>query len=340
MTGASLPEVPFYNDKKDLLYFIDAGGRPQRVDSADKWAIRREHILAGFQMVAGSLPGEERRAEPSVAILEQKEEKDYILRKIAFQAEPQDRVPAWLLIPRRLASPAPAALCLHQTIRIGKDEPAGLGGNPDLWYAKELACRGYVAMAPDYPNYGEYFCDPYAMGYASATMKGIWNHMRAVDVLQSLPEVDGSKIVCIGHSLGGHNSIFVAIFDERIKAVVSSCGFNSFTKYYGGDLTGWSHRGYMPRIAENYGKDPRRMPFDFTELVGALAPRFFFTNSPTGDSNFEVSGARDCIEAARAVYELHGAPERLVAVYPDAGHEFPRYARRLAYDFLDKAVGR
>jgi cephalosporin-C deacetylase-like acetyl esterase len=48
-------------------------------------------------------------------------------------------------------------------------------------------------------------------------MKGIVNHRRAVDVLQSLPYVDRQRIGAIGHSLGGHNTLFVAAFDERIR---------------------------------------------------------------------------------------------------------------------------
>jgi hypothetical protein len=83
--------------------------------------------------------------------------------------------------------------------------------------------------------------------------------------------------------------------------VVTSCGFNAFAKYYGGDLTGWSSDKYMPRIAERYGKDPKRMPFDFTELLGAIAPRPVFINAPTGEDNFEVSGVKDCLAAARPV---------------------------------------
>ena len=85
-------------------------------------------------------------------------------------------------------------LCLHQTVKIGKDEPVGLGGKENLRYAKELAERGYVTLTPDYPNFGEYARDVYAMGYASASMKAIWNNMRAVDVLSSLEEVDPDRI--------------------------------------------------------------------------------------------------------------------------------------------------
>jgi dienelactone hydrolase len=213
-----------------------------------------------------------------------------------------------------------------------------MGGSPNLNYALELARRGYVTLAPDYPNFGEYSFDPYVNGYLSASMKGIWNHMAAVDLLQSLPEVDPKRIGCIGHSLGGHNSLFLAVFDTRISAVVTSCGFNSFFKYYGGDLTGWSHKGYMPEIARIYQRDPSKMPFDFTEILGAIAPRALFINAPVRDSNFEISGVFDCVNAAKPVYALLNASDRIAMINPDAPHDFPPEARNAAYLFLDKAL--
>jgi len=301
-----------------------------------EWARRREQILSNMELVMGRLPAK-KKLPVEIMESERVETPGLVRTKITFLGEEGDRVPAYLLVPKGLKQPAPALLCLHQTVRLGKGEPAGLGGNPDLHYAKELAERGYVTLAPDYPNFGEYQFDPYQHGYASATMKGIWNHMRAVDVLQSLPEVAPRRIGAIGHSLGGHNGLFVGVFDQRIRAVVTSCGFNSFKKYYGGDLTGWSHKGYMPLIAEKYGKDPARMPFDFPEVLAALAPRPLFINAPVRDANFEVSGVRDCVEAAMPVYaRIFHARDRLVAVYPDAGHEFPARIRQAAYEFLDR----
>jgi dienelactone hydrolase len=169
-------------------------------------------------------------------------------------------------------------------------------------------------------------------------MKAIWDNMRAVDLLQSLPEVDPGRIGVIGHSLGGHNSIFTAVFDERLKAVVSSCGFTSFPRYYGGNLAGWSHKGYMPRIRSVYGLDPKKMPFDFPELIASLAPRAFFTNSPTRDANFDVDGVKDCVRAAKNIYELLGLADRLKAVHPDAEHDFPPKERSEAYEFLDRVL--
>ncbi len=142
----------------------------------------------------------------------------------------------------------------------------------------------------------------------------------------------------IGHSLGGHNAIFTALFEPRIKAIVSSCGFNAFPDYYRGNITGWSHNGYMPRLRTRYALDLHKVPFDFPELIGALAPRAFFTNSPMHDTNFSVEGVRVCLAAARPVYALLGEPDHLQGVFPDAGHSFPPSSRQAAFAFLDRAL--
>ena len=331
---AGIVELPRYDNHAQLLVVKEGDTAKPVVTKAD-WEVRRAHILGHLQEVMGPLPGAERRVPLDLEILETHDEPTYTRRKVRYATEPDDRVPAWLLVPKQLKGKAPAMLCLHQTTKIGKDEPAGLGGKPNLAYAKELAERGYVALAPDYPNFGDRKLDVYKLGYASASMKGIWDHLRAVDLLASLDEVDPEKIGVIGHSLGGHNSIFVALFDPRLKAVVTSCGFNSFPLYYQGNIAGWSHKGYMPRLKDVYGLDLKKVPFDFPELVGALAPRGFFTNSPLHDSNFDAEGVRACIEAAMPVYALFGQPERLVAVYPDAEHDFPPEQRQAAYRFLD-----
>jgi acetyl esterase/lipase len=331
--------VPTYTDHAKLMVVRDERGRELPVAGPSDWEVRRDHILSHFQEAAGPLPGAERRVPLEMQVVEETREPGMVRKKITFATEPGDRVPAWLLVPDApptASAGRPAVLCLHQTIAIGKDEPVGLGKNLELAYAKELAQRGYIALAPDYPNFGEYKLDVYRLGYASATMKAIWNNLRAVDLLSSLKEVDPNRIGVIGHSLGGHNAIFTALFDRRIKAVVSSCGFNAFPYYYKGNIAGWSHRGYMPRIREKYQLDLTRVPFDFPELVAAVAPRAFFTSSPLRDANFDVNGVRACIAAARPVYELLDAGDRLVAVYPDAEHSFPRAERVRAYDFLDQ----
>jgi pimeloyl-ACP methyl ester carboxylesterase len=261
-------------------------------------------------------------------------ESGYTRRHILFQTEPDDFVPAWLLVPDRPHRRRLAALCLHQTTKIGKDEPAGLGGRPNLHYAKELALRGWAALAPDYPNFGEYRCDPYARGYASATMKGIFNHARALRLLAALPGVHARRIAVVGHSLGGHNALFLAAFEPRVAAVVTSCGFTSFRRYMGGDLRGWSHSGYMPRIAAEFGADPARMPFDFTDVLALIAPRPVFVSAPLRDDNFDVTGVRECLDAVRAQFPSG----RLMAEFPDCGHDFPEPVRNKAWQWLESTL--
>src|SRR5690606_23740447 len=98
--------------------------------------------------------------------------------------------------------------------------------------AKELAQRGYVVIAPDYPSMGEQ--EDYDFDndrYSSATMKAIFNHMRCVDLLETLDFVDANRIGVLGHSLGGHNSMFVGAFDTRLKVIVSSCGWTPMDYY-------------------------------------------------------------------------------------------------------------
>ena len=302
-------------------------------------AAQVEHSRASVQQVMGVLPEPSHRVPLNVEVISEEQAGKYLRRKIWFTPEAGDRVPAWLLIPNELppGGKAPAMLCLHQTIAIGKDEPAGLGGTSSLHYAHELAERGYVCLVPDYPSFGEYTYDFKKQGahYASGSMKAIWNNVRAVDLLETLPEVNAEAIGVIGHSLGGHNAIFTAFFDQRLKAIVSSCGFTSFSHYFGGKLEGWTSDRYMPRIRTIYECDPRKVPFDFDELVSALAPRGFFANAPINDGNFDVHGVRTVFKEAMPVYALFDAHNNLKLVTPEAGHSFPRKEREAAYAWLD-----
>jgi len=90
------------------------------------------------------------------------------------------------------------------------------------------------------------------------------------------------------------------------------------------------------RLVDVDGDDPDRVPFDFYELIGALAPRPFFANAPLGDGNFKVSGVKKVIAGAMDVYKLSGAEKKLHAVYPDCGHDFPNPVRDEAYRWLDR----
>ncbi len=328
-------------DPSRLLVYLGEDGEERPVRTREDWARRRRAILEGMQAAMGELPDRSKLPPLDVREVGRAEGPDHTRIEISFAAEEGDRVPADLYLPKPKAPGKryPAALALHPTHALGK-RVIGVGSpEPNRSYAPELARRGYIVIAPDYPSFGDYRYDFDADRYASGTMKGIFNHMRCVDLLAARDDVDPEKICAIGHSLGGHNAIFVAVFDERIRAVVSSCGWTPFHDYYGGNIAGWTSPRYMPRLREVYGLDPDRVPFDFYEVVAALAPRAFFSASPLRDDNFDVSGVRKAIEEARKVYELLGAGDRLEVAYPDCGHDFPPEIREQAYRFLDRALG-
>ena len=336
----AVPAWPEYPDHSNLLVYRDEAGREHPVRTAADWAIRRQHVLAGMQEAMGPLPRRANLPPLDVRITERTPGDGFTRLTLTFAAEEGDRVPAFLFLPDGATTGARCAaiLALHPTSPLGKRVISSEGEKPNRAYALELARRGYIVLAPDYPSFGDYTYDFDADRYQSGTMKGIFNHMRGVDLLAARPEVDARRIGVIGHSLGGHNAMFVAVFDERLKAVVSSCGWTPFHDYYGGKIAGWTSPRYMPRLRDVYGLAPGRVPFDFHEVAAALAPRAFFSNSPLHDDNFDVNGVRKGIAAARAIYRLLGAEAELQVRHPDSAHDFPTEVRREAYAFLDRVL--
>jgi dienelactone hydrolase len=340
--------LPNYPDRFDLLRVIANDGTSRQAKTPAEWEVRRRHIAAALEGVMGPLPNPAQRVALDIKVLEEVTlEGGLLRRKLSYQTDADDRVAAYLFVPapRQRASgtgesqpPAklPAVLCLQQTTAAGKSEPAGLAGDESLHYALHLARRGYVTLAPDYPSFGDSKYD-FALrhGYVSGSMKAVWDNVRAVDLLETLVEVDAARLGVIGHSLGGHNAMFTAVFEPRLRVIVSSCGFTTFRK---DDLPSWTGPRYMPRIKTEFANDAAKLPFDFPEIVAALSPRPFLACAAEDDEDFDASGVRDVLAAARKVYELHGAAENLVGFYPKAPHSFPEDARRAAYEFLDKQL--
>lgn len=325
-----------------LMEYPDAGDAWLPVRTPADWARRRAAILTAAQTIMGPLPGAEKRCPLDVQVSEETDEGNYVRRAITYTSEPGSRVPAYLLIPKRVLNEsgarAAAVLCLHPTDnKIGRKVVVGLGGKEHRQYAVELAERGYVTLAPAYPLLADYQPDLTGLGYVSGTMKAIWDNVRGLDLLDALPFVRPGNYAAIGHSLGGHNSVFTAVFDDRIKAVVSSCGLDSFADYKGGDITGWTSTRYMPRLAAFKGRSAET-PFDFDELLAALAPRPVMLNAPMHDANFQAASVDRIAANAKAVYTLLGSPNALTVLHPDSEHDFIDDAREKAYAFLDKAL--
>jgi len=328
-------------DMADLLAFLTAPAPRTSLgvfQTTAQWLERRRTILENMQGVMGPLPGAEKRVPLDMQVSEETDCGTYVRRLLTYASEPGSRVPAYLLIPKSAlaepARPARAVLCLHPTDnKIGHKVVAGLGGKANRAYAAELAERGFVTLAPAYPLLANYQPDLDKLGYASGTMKAIWDNIRALDLLESLPFVDRGGFGAIGHSLGGHNSVYTAAFDERIKAVVSSCGLDSFLDYKGGDITGWTSTHYMPRLAEYRGR-LHEIPFDFDEVLAAIAPRAVFISAPLRDDNFRAASVDRITASAREIFALHAAADELVVQHPDCAHDFPDVTRTAAYKWL------
>ncbi len=278
----------------------------------------------------GDLPDRSKLDTPTMEVIEEVKEPKFTRLSVKIAVDPAYSVPANLYLPtdRSAVTRTPAMLALHQTVAIGKKEVDGRDEKyPDQGYGRELAERGYVVLAPDYPSFGDYPCDFSDPRFASGSLLGVFNHMRCIDLLVSRDDVDPGRIGAIGHSLGGHNAMFLAALDERVKATVSSCGWTPFHDYIPGKLSIWAQDRYMPRVRSEFGSDPDRMPFDFYEVVAAFAPRAFLSISPLHDSNFDVAGVRKAIPAAEEVYQLLRAGDYLQVRYPDCAHSFPESER-------------
>jgi dienelactone hydrolase len=335
--------------RPSLLSYVDASGARQPVKTPADWQRRREAILKAMQEVMGPLPGAEKRGPLDVQTIEEADCGSYIRRAITYASEPGSRVPAYLLMPKKVlgsnGGKAAAVLCLHPTDNVnGCKVVVGLGGKANRQYASELAERGFVTLSPAYPQLADYQPDIFGLGHASGTMKAIWDNIRGLDLLASLPSVKPNGFGAIGHSLGGHNAVYTAVFDERVKAVVSSCGLDSYRDYMGGDPKrwvhgqGWCQDRYMPRLA-NYAGRLDEIPFDFDGMLAAIAPRKVFISAPLQDSNFRWQSVDRVVAAAREVYALLDMPDGITVEHPDCPHDFPNEIREQAYAFLGKVLG-
>ena len=283
----------------------------------------------------GALPSTSRKRPPETRLIEEVRLDGLVRRKLTYRSDRAAPVPAYVFLPQASARKRrPAVLCLQQTTQTGAAEPAALAGDPEMRYALELARRGFVTLAPDFPGFGDHEYDfAPRHGYASGTMKAIWDNLRAVDLLRSMPEVDEDRIGVIGHSLGGHMALFTAPFEPRLRVIVSSCGF---TRFHRDDIPSWNGPRYMPRIASVYDDDADRLPFDFPEVIAALAPRAFLACAARGDADFDVRGVRESIDAAGPIYALYGRRRNLALHEWEGPHGFPPPAREEAYRFLER----
>lgn len=269
----------------------------------------------------------------------------YTRQLISYNVEADERAHAYLGIPLKLTAKAPAVVALHGTYQYGKKRAAGLIDNPDKAYLDHLCRRGYIVIAPEHfvsghrtPSEGSYETAQFYKKHPEWTAVGkfTYEHSIAIDVLQSLEQVDGDQIGALGHSLGGHGTIFLAAYDDRIKASACNCGA-SFFRHNEGVINWARDRWYIyfkhirPGIIK--GKLP---PIDFHEIMALVAPRAFMDISALNDGDGSTQRQRLLmLMRVMDVYELEKAPQNFGFYVHGRGHSVAHESRQLIYGWLD-----
>lgn len=258
------------------------------------------------------------------------ERKDgYRIRSVRYRVEPEDWVPALLLVPDGVddTHPAPAVAVWHQhngEWHLGKSEPAGLAGNPMHHTGVALAREGYVVLCPDAlcfedrqsphlrgGDYERFEFLRYVVQGKCMAWKNILDMRRAVDLLVQLPFVQADRIGCYGHSMGSTFTWLVGPWEERLRCLVGNCCLPTYAAI---------HRTHILHCFPNF--IPGWFQFgDTPDIAALIAPRALHLNFGEDDSGSPIPEVRQGIEIIRAAYRDAGAEENFSHyIEPGAGH--------------------
>ncbi|MBI3735833.1 alpha/beta fold hydrolase [Candidatus Sumerlaeota bacterium] len=290
--------------------------------------------------------------EKEFEVLSEEKREGYIERKISYLAAPDDPVNAYLLIPAgggdKAGARHPGAIVFHQTVNEGKEEAVGHSGKPELAIASELARRGFIVLAPDSICAGERITsagpfdtrDFYAWyPDGSAMGKMIQDGRRALDILLTLREVDSARMIVTGHSLGAEESLFVAAFDDRVKAAVASCGFAPIAADKTPDRWARDHWfSYLPRLRVDF-RAGRLPAWDMDDVIRLVAPRGYYNFQTTEDEIFREGKEIDpLIAQSREVWKLYGEESNVQSILAPGPHSFPASAHEAAWEWMEKVL--
>lgn len=320
------------------------------IETYEQWTEKLSEIRRTWLDYIGELPA---RVPVRMQVKSQSKQSSHSRLHVEYDTVYGDRITAYILVPdehvynRSKKAGYPAVIALHSTNEKGKDFIALSTGGKNRLYAVELVERGYVVLVPDsltageriYPGRVAFESEPFYELYPewSTVAKNITDHIQGIDVLCSLDYVNPLAIGAIGHSFGGYNAYFLAGMDDRIKAVVSSCGFSPFTgdphpEHWGYRLYPYTH---IPKISADLQQD--RIPFEFHEIVALCAPTPFLSYAGQDDHIFPhwKSVGEGMLELSR-LYRWLGKEDRFQSYLGTGGHDFPEEIRLLAYRFLDQ----
>ena len=214
------------------------------------------------------------------------------------------------------------------------------GAQAYRWQFKTVLKRGYATGTMYYfdafPDFPDGFADSiYRLFFRkedwdapkcnySAIGAWAWGIMRAVDYLESVPEIDCRKIIVHGHSRLGKTALWAGACDPRIAMAVSNCsgcgGAKLSRRNFGESLEWLLHwRPYwFARKWQEYIGEEHRLPFDQHSLIALMAPRPVYIDSATEDGYADPQGEFASAVAAGEVYRLFGSNGLGSSVMPAA----------------------
>jgi dienelactone hydrolase len=310
--AAQAPAAPRYRTLNDHLtarvYGSLAEWRPRA-------AYLRERVLAS----AGLLPAPPKTPLHAEVFGERRHD-GYSVSKVFFESLPGFYVTGNLYRPAG-AGPFPAILSPHGHWSYGRLENTALTSGPGR--AINLARQGFVVFAYDMIGYNDSRQLTHEFGGPRESLWGLslsglqlWNSIRSVDFVESLPEVDRDRIGCTGESGGGTQTFLLTAVDERIKVAAP---VNMISLHMQGGC-----------LCEN--PPGLRLDTNNVELAALAAPRPLLMVSATGDWTNETLDVE--YPAMRRLYALFDAESRVHAVQMQAPHNYNRESREAVYSWM------
>jgi hypothetical protein len=312
--------------------------------TAGSWPKTRERILEGVRKIFGPMPTEKVSLDPQV--ISEEDCGSYLRRKVSIQVQPGDRMPAYLLIPKKLEGRVPAVICFYGTTSgEGKKTTVGLAGGKNRAFAVDMVEAGFVAFAADYLRDGERVTPgrrPYDTTEFYAQFPGwsihgkdAWDTMRAVDYLQSLEFIDGANIGMVGHSYGGHSTIFTTALEPRIKAAWANGPVSDFLEHgmHWASPKGAGSSQSLPAMRPYILDRSIPPPVTFYEFTALIAPRALAVGQAVGERR--PMEEENCA-AVSEVYAALGAPDRVRYVWYPGDHDFPPHVRKEAVEWFQR----
>ncbi len=306
------------------------------VTTLEQWQARREQFHRELMEMLGLDPMPE-RTPLKATVTGTIDHEQFTVEKLHFQSRPNLYVTANLYVPKGLEGRAPAVLyvCGHGRVKI---DGVSYGSKAHYqhhatWFAK----NGYVCLIIDTLQLGEiegihhgtYRYDKWWWNNRGYTPAGVeaWNCIRAIDYLQSRPEVDPEQIGVTGRSGGGAYSWWIAAIDERIQAAVPVAGITDLTNHVvDGCVEG--HCDCMYQV--------NTYRWDYAKVAAMVAPRALMIGNTDNDAIFPKDGVERLYEATRRIYTLHGKPEHIALTMTAGGHSDTPELREAAFQWMNR----